>query len=92
MSRRYRSSAVTVTVDVSEVINEIEDEDLLAELKARKLGASTSSTIDSDWLDRLRWFLQQRDVNGAMAMVEAALWPAQAIAARMTSENKGLIQ
>ena len=95
MSRAYVSVNVNETVDVplGEVLEDIDTEDLVQELRRRN-AARSESVIDGDWLDRVRWFLLHRQPEAALAMVEQALVPAQALAARMTADSgkRGTVQ
>jgi hypothetical protein len=71
--RRYRS--IEVSVDVSDVLEGLDDEDLVEELKSRRRHMPLDGLVGSDWFDRMRWFLLRGDASSALAMVEAELWP-----------------
>jgi hypothetical protein len=66
---RYRGT-VNVSVDVSDVLDELSNEDLRDELVARRTGVPLEG-VGSDWFERMRWFLLRRDVNSALAMLES---------------------
>lgn len=89
MSRR-RYSTVSVSVDVSDMLDEIETEELQEELKRR---GGVLSGISSDWVDRLRYYLDRGDIHGARAMLVSeevlAMVGAEARAAQYAQLNLG---
>lgn len=75
MRRRWRTTTVDVSVDISDVLDNIDTEDLVEELVSRRRHVPLDGMVGSDWFDRMRWFLLRRDTDSALAMVEAELWP-----------------
>ncbi len=93
--RRYSSVSVYVDVDVSDVLDEIETEDLRAELQSRRDGGGGLG-VTSEWIDRLRFYIDHDDIHGARAMLVSsevqALVSEEARAAQYADMRKGLVQ
>lgn len=51
--RRYRTVEVEVDVEIDDVLEELDDDDLLAECERRGLSAGSASARDDDFLDDL---------------------------------------
>lgn len=75
MMGRRRFHTISVSVDASEVLEELDDDDLLQELRDRKRGVSsldlTEGLLGSDWFARLRWHLERGECHHALAMLDS---------------------
>jgi hypothetical protein len=84
--RRRRFSTIDISVDASDVLDQLDTEDLVEEVKKRRRHMPLDGLVGSDWLDRMRWFLLRGDASSALAMVEAELWPCRNAEAKAVAE------
>lgn len=74
MKRRLKQISIHTEIDLDEAFEQIEDEDLVAEMRRRgKEYLGPLATVGSDWFDRMRWFLLRGDANAALAMLDSEI-------------------
>lgn len=78
-TKRYRSANITIDVPVSDVLDEIEDEALLAEVRSRELelpaGMEASIGCDRSYAEEAILLMRTGRTWDAITLLERALYP-----------------
>jgi len=78
-AKRYRSSSITIDVPVSDVLDEIDDDDLLKEVRNRELelpaGVEASIGCDRSYAEEAILLLRTGRSWDALTLLERALHP-----------------
>jgi hypothetical protein len=74
--RRGTTISVDVDIDVDEVLSDLSDEEILDEMRARKIEGGMVTTAD---LERVYDFLMRGEPEAALCLLDAAIHPNRTI-------------